>query len=118
MFTVVCCNGHRITASKTSIGLTRKCPSCGVAVAIDPAMTYEHDRTPVESIRSLTDTGVMRILLDGHEASVVVPSPPKKEHVIDRDCPRCNRSISQASVVCRHCRCYVGSMPDGMKSLS
>ena len=117
MFTVVCCNGHRITASETSIGLTRKCPACGVAVSIDPAITYAEEPLLAQPARSLSDTGAMRILMDGHESAVMLPTARETEPAVDRDCPRCGRLITLESVVCRHCQCYVGSMPDAMRNL-
>lgn len=78
------------------LGKTIQCPRCARAFIFE-----------VKDDRSVTDTGVMRILGDMSP----LPPPPAIPEPTTRACDRCGNQVSRMSQVCPQCNCYIGAMP-------
>lgn len=100
--TVACPTGHRLRGDSELLGQTIRCPKCAARFVFAAPET-----------RSVTDTGVMRILGE-MEAP---PSPPEKTERTNRPCPTCGKPVSRIATVCASCRHYVGPMPMFLQQL-
>ncbi len=96
---VACPTGHQLRGDSTMIGKTISCPKC------KERFVFQSDK--------VTDTGVMRILGDAPSLENTDNQHMNSE---TRPCPRCSTSIAATAMVCRHCDCYVGSLPDFLTS--
>ncbi len=96
-----CPNGHKLRGPVQLIGKQIVCPGCKAEFIFGE--TYK---------QHVSDTAVVRILGSAPEA----PYAPSTAEVM-RPCSRCGVSISASANVCTHCDCYIGAMPDYMKSL-
>jgi hypothetical protein len=92
--TAYCPSGHRVRGPRAFGGRMVKCPKCAAEfLFVSPAP------------KTVTDTGVMRILGDSPS---IPPPPPARSEPQTRPCPRCERAIALSITVCQHCACYVG----------
>ena len=104
---VSCSNGHVLNARPESAGKESFCPACGVSVQIPNAAD---DSFSDDEILGLFDSPnpsrqIRRILEPGAGSSI-----------IKRRCPRCSRTVPEASRVCPQCRLFVGEPHDMVKS--
>lgn len=98
--TCECPQGHRLRGPVSLIGKQIHCPKCQSEFIFGE--TYR---------LHVSDTTVMRILGEGPK-----PVEPPEE-LETRPCQRCGVAIPAAATVCDCCECYMGSLPDFMKSL-
>lgn len=105
---VACPSGHRLRGDSKLVGKTVTCPRCKTNFVFAPT-TQRHP----DAEKSVTDTGVMRILGD----MGALPPAPERVEVKTRPCTRCGVAISESLAVCNHCNCYVGVMPSFMRQM-
>lgn len=140
---VSCPSGHRLRGGSELVGKQVRCPKCSTAFVFAPTAsasetTRPHDSRsvtdtgvmrilgdmpkPVDApkqaspkIRSMTDTGVMRILGDESD----LPSKPEQKAASPlRPCKRCGIAIQDSLAVCPHCSCYIGVMPTFLQQMT
>ena len=99
--TCECPSGHRLRGPVSLIGQQIKCPKCRCEFIFGE--TYKNH---------VSDTAVVRILGEA-------PEPPRIPALDaeSRPCSRCGVAVAVTATVCDHCKCYVGAMPDFMKSM-
>lgn len=98
-----CPNGHKLRGPVSLIGRQIECPKCNARLIFGE--TYNN---------SVSDTAVVRIL---DSTASVQPSSNDQENE-SRPCHRCGSLVSSTASVCDHCDCYVGVMPDFMKTMN
>lgn len=102
-----CPSGHKIRGDASLSGKKAICPRCKQVFVFG-----------VVENKSVTDTGVMRILGD-----LPTPAPPSStsagptEEPSMHPCGRCNIAIDSSATVCRHCNAYVGAVPGFMRTM-
>ncbi|TWT98450.1 hypothetical protein [Stieleria varia] len=96
-----CPNGHKLRGPAQLIGKQIACPKCKSKFIFGE--TYK---------QQVSDTAVVRIL-GTPPPSHTAPS----ETELMRPCTRCGVSVSASASVCSHCDCYIGAVPDFMKSM-
>ncbi|MCC6511638.1 MAG: hypothetical protein IT423_21240, partial [Pirellulaceae bacterium] len=99
---IECPNGHRLTGPAELVGRKVRCPKC--------ATTFQ---LQVPAKKTLTETGVMRLLGD----VTPVPAPPDETPKSTKNCNRCHLPISIHANVCEHCKCYVGVLPSFLSQM-
>ncbi len=111
---ISCGNGHKLKAAVRLCGTTVACPKCKLDVSI-PLQSQPAPR------KTLTETGMMRVLTEGDLATAqpvpmqaILSAQRRKE----KTCTRCKAIISDNSVVCQKCQCYVGKNASFMDSMN